>query len=260
MDSTDISAQPETAISLILENISKQLAERDTSRSLQIFSATVSYCKSLIINELVWEGKEIAAYEDKLGLEKRISDLRLQLNVEEQLIQVALTKRQAEVTAERERMLKDHEFTMEELKSSLRDLQADFDMRLTFREEKEHGLHSLLKQINNDIHALAHRHAEAIQEEEKEISELLKKLQDDESTLLKLKQHYIMVDRNIKAKQEEEDALQKVKAMEDAANLILSKAATNVQRVSRGKKSRNETAKIKAKSRKGKKKRKEKQK
>lgn len=260
MDTADFSVLPDTAIGLILENISKKLAERDNSRSLQIFSATVSYCKSLIINELVWEGKETATYEDKLGLEKRIADLRSQLNVEEQLIQVILTACEAEAAAEREKMLKDHEFTMKKLKTSLRDLQADFDTRLALREEKEHGLHFSLMQLTDNVNALAKRHDTAIQWEEKEISELLKKLQDDETTLLQLKQHYIMVDRNKKAEQEEEDALRKVKAKEDAANLILTKAATHIQRVSRGKESRKETAKIKAKSRKGKKKRKEKQK
>lgn len=260
MDSADCSVLPDTAIGLILENISNKIAERDNSRSLQIFSATISYCKSLIINELVWEGKETASYEDTVGLEKRIADLRSQLNVQEQLIKAFLTACEAEAAAEREKLLKDHEFIMKQLKASLRDMQADFDTRLALREEKERALHYTLTQLTDNVNALAESHDAAIQGEEKEIKELLKNFQDDEATLLQLKQHYIMVDRNNKAKQEEEEALRKVKDMEETANLILTKAATNIQRVSRGKESRKETAKIKAKSKKGTKKRKEKQK
>ena len=89
------------ACSRDLENISKQLAERSDSRSLQIFSATLSYCKSLIINELVWEGEETADYEDRLSLERRITDLTSQLNAEERSTQVTMDKYEAEAIEER---------------------------------------------------------------------------------------------------------------------------------------------------------------
>jgi hypothetical protein len=252
MDSTSISAQPDaTQISRILENISKQLAVRSDSRSLQIFSATLSYCKSLIINELVWEGEETADYEDRLSLERRITDLTSQLNAEERSTQVTVDKYEAEAIEERKKILQNHETSMEKLNDTLQNLQVEVDMKLALREEKELCLRSSLNQLTGDFNVLATKHTAAIQSEEKEIEDIIQRIEEDESALTKLKQYYIMVDRNMQAIQKEKDALEKVKAMEDAATLILTNAATQIQRVTRGTKSRKETAKVKAKARKG---------
>ena len=279
-------------IDRILENM-RVMLENNASQSLQSFVAVLNKGRPLIVHNLAStvEEKErdlktqrdlaersrktllesnrmeeaLKHCQEKretehISLENRLAELKSQFDLEIQSLRAMAKTHEQQAQEEASQIQLKSEKKMENLCTSLEGLKIRYNSLQGNAHETENQLLSLFHRREEELDCLLEEHTKEVQNKEKQIEGLLDTVRDEESQLVNLEEHFHVVDRNLRSMNEEEEAFEKVRSMEEAAYRTLNNAATQFQGILRGRKVRTEVAKAKAKPKEKKRKGKQKKK
>jgi uncharacterized coiled-coil protein SlyX len=147
----------------------------------------------------------------------------------------------------------DHELKMRQLQDRVDALERQVTEVIEKNKEEEQRLRRDKSRMETSLNGKIAQYDEDMQSRQKILDELNTNLTKENREYALLKEHFDKLDADISRRNEEDDIITAVQRREAFGNYVLSFAASQIQKIFRGRQARDAVSKLKAKSKKGKK-------
>lgn len=146
----------------------------------------------------------------------------------------------------------DHELRMRQLQDRVDAMERQVNEVVEKNKEEEQRMRREKSRMETALNAKIAQYDEDMEVRQKTLDELNQAYAKEAAEYAALKEHFDKIDADISRNNEEEELLACVQRREDFGHLVLFFAASQIQKIFRGRQAREIVAKMKAKSKKGK--------
>mmetsp|Transcript_21985 Transcript_21985/g.36827 ORF Transcript_21985/g.36827 Transcript_21985/m.36827 type:complete len:371 (+) Transcript_21985:73-1185(+) len=200
------------------------------------------------LNELRAEKEQVTQ-----GLDNTIRKLQNELHDITQHNSIEIESVQKEMNEAINKATADHELRMRQLQDRVDAMERNVNEVVAKNKEEEQRLRKEKSRMESALNSKIAQYDEDMKSRHEQLDELNQAFTKESEEYAVLKEHFDKIDADIGRNDEEERILAAVQRREDFGNWVLFMAAANIQKIHRGKMSRLEVAKLKAKAKKGKK-------